>query len=89
VVQVKMAALTRSLRLVWGKPGTRLGMWSHFTAQFPVTVFGLVLSRLVSRFPFYRSYLVLAVVGAVVAVWTVVLLCPGRPRCGCWSSSPA
>ena len=41
-VTIKMRALTRSLRTVWGNPGTRLGMWSHFTAQFSVTVFGML-----------------------------------------------
>ena len=41
-VQIKLAALTRSLRLVWGNPGTRLGLWSHFTSQFTVTVFTLL-----------------------------------------------
>ena len=42
VVRIKMRALTRSLRTVWGNPGTRLGMWSHFTSQFSVTVFGML-----------------------------------------------
>lgn len=41
-VRIKMATLTRSLRLVWGNPGTRLGLWSHFTAQFSGTVFLLL-----------------------------------------------
>jgi len=41
-VHVKMAALVRSVRLVWGNPGTRLGMWSHFTSQFGATVFALL-----------------------------------------------
>jgi len=41
-VKVKMAALVRSVRLVWGNPGTRLGMWSHFTSQFGATVFALL-----------------------------------------------
>ena len=41
-VRIKLAALTRSLRLVWGNPGTRLGLWSHFTSQFSVTVFTLL-----------------------------------------------
>ena len=27
---------------MWGNPGTRLGMWSHFTSQFSVTVFVLL-----------------------------------------------
>ena len=41
-VTVKLRALAQSLRLVWGNPGTRLGMWSHFTSQFSVTVFALL-----------------------------------------------
>jgi sugar phosphate permease len=40
--RVKLRALTRQLRWVWGNPGTRLGMWSHFTGQFSGTVFGLL-----------------------------------------------
>ncbi|MFN8190190.1 MAG: MFS transporter [Nocardioidaceae bacterium] len=110
-VKVKMRALTRSLRTVWGNPGTRLGMWSHFTSPFSVTVFGmlwgypflvrgeglseraaglllmlmtgwvvvsgLVLGALVTRFPFYRSRIVVGVVGLIAAVWTAVLLQPG------------
>lgn len=40
--KVKLAALTRSLGTVWGNPGTRLGMWSHFVAQFPMNVFGML-----------------------------------------------
>jgi sugar phosphate permease len=42
VVRIKMRALGRSLRSVWGNPGTRLGMWSHFTSQFSVTVFSML-----------------------------------------------
>jgi sugar phosphate permease len=42
VVKVKLLALTRSLRTVWGNPGTRLGLWSHFVSQFSVTVFSLL-----------------------------------------------
>ena len=110
-VKVKMRALARSLRTVWGNPGTRLGMWSHFTSPFSVTVFGmlwgypflvrgeglseraaglllmlmtgwvivsgLILSALVSRFPFYRSWIVIAVVGLIAAAWTAVLLQAG------------
>jgi MFS family permease len=106
--RTKMRALGRTLRLVWGNPGTRLGMWSHFTAQFSATVFtllwgfpflvtaeglssgaasnllmvmtvwvvvsGLALGALVSRFPYYRSWMVLAIVGAMATGWAVVLL---------------
>lgn len=111
-VRTKLAALARSLRAIWGNPGTRLGMWSHFASQFSVTVFvliwgfpflvsgeglsptaassllmlanattlvaGLAVSRLVTRHPFYRSYIVLGVVGAIATAWSVVLLWPGR-----------
>lgn len=107
VARIKMRALARSLRLVWGNPGTRLGMWSHFTSQFSATVFtllwgypflvsgeglssgtasallmvmtgwivvsGLVLGTLVSRFPFYRSWMVLGIVAAMALMWAVVL----------------
>jgi sugar phosphate permease len=108
VARIKMRALARSLRLVWGNPGTRLGMWSHFTSQFSVTVFallwgypflvrgqglssdaastllmvmtgwtiicGLVLGSLVSRFPFYRSWMVLGIVAAMALGWAAVLV---------------
>lgn len=39
---VKMRALVSQLRGLWGNPGTRLGMWSHFTTQFSITVFSLL-----------------------------------------------
>ena len=107
VERVKLRALARTLRTVWGNPGTRLGMWTHFTVQFSTTVFamlwgypflvqgqgltsgaastllmvmtgwvivsGLALSWLVGRHPFYRSWIVLGVVGSMVAAWSVVL----------------
>ncbi len=41
-VRTKLSALARSLRVIWGNPTTRLGMWSHFTSQFGATVFGLL-----------------------------------------------
>ena len=111
VVAIKLRALAQSVRTVWGNPGTRLGMWSHFTSQFSATVFallwgypflvqglgwtpggastllmamtawavvsGLVLARLVARLPYYRSFIVLGVVAAMVVPWTAVLLWPG------------
>lgn len=110
VVRIKLLALARSLRQVWGNPGTRLGLWSHFTAPFSGTVFlmlwgypfliraeGLssaeagtlltvmtvwmmltapMLGWLVTRIPYYRSVLVLVIVGAMALVWAVVLLLP-------------
>jgi MFS family permease len=111
-VQIKMRALAAVLRSVWGNPGTRLGLWSHFTPQFSATVFaliwgfpflvrgeglsagtastllmvmtgwvivsGVVLGKLVGKVPFYRSWIVIAVVLAIAAAWAVVLLWPGR-----------
>jgi sugar phosphate permease len=111
VVAIKLRALAQSVRTVWGNPGTRLGMWSHFVSQFSATVFallwgypflvqglgwssggasallmamtawavvsGLVLARLVARLPYYRSYIVVCVVVAMVVPWTAVLLWPG------------
>lgn len=40
--RIKLAALARSVRTIWGNPGTRLGLWSHFTSQFGATVFALL-----------------------------------------------
>jgi predicted MFS family arabinose efflux permease len=111
VVQVKLRALAQSVRTLWGNPGTRLGMWSHFTSQFAATVFtllwgfpflvqglgwseaaastllmamtgwavlsGLVLARLVGRLPYWRSWIVICIVTAMVVPWTAVLLWPG------------
>ena len=42
VAKVKLRALAGSLRSVWGNPGTRLGMWTHFTSQFATTVFAML-----------------------------------------------
>jgi len=41
-VTARIAVLLRSVRTVWGNPGTRLGMWSHFVSQFPATVLALM-----------------------------------------------
>ena len=38
----------RDLRLAWQDPGTRLGLWSHFTTQFAANVMGLLWG-----FPFF------------------------------------
>jgi len=38
----------RDLRLAWRDPGTRLGLWTHFTLQFAATVMGLLWG-----FPFF------------------------------------
>jgi predicted MFS family arabinose efflux permease len=102
----------RNLRRAWNEPGTRLGLWTHFTTSFSASTFGLlwgfpflvqgegmapttaaamlilpvlaglcygpVVGRYAARFPFYRSWIVLAVIAGSVVMWTVVLLWPGR-----------
>jgi len=40
--ELKMSAVGRALKLAWAEPGTRLGLWSHFSAQFGATVFALL-----------------------------------------------
>ncbi len=106
--RIKLRTLARQVQTVWGNPGTRLGMWTHFTSQFATTVFamlwgfpflvrgqglsqgvastllmlmtvwvivsGLVLSWLVGRIPYWRSWIVIAVVAMMAVPWTVVLL---------------
>jgi MFS family permease len=39
---LRLRALGQTLRTTWGSPGTRLGLWSHFTSQFGMTVFTLL-----------------------------------------------
>jgi len=110
--ELKMRAVGRALKLAWAEPGTRLGLWSHFTVQFGATVFALLwgfpflvsgqgltpaaasgllivmtvtaivtsplVGAFVTRWPYSRSTLVLWIVVAIMAVWAVVLLWPGR-----------
>lgn len=42
LIKVRLSALARQVRSVWGNPGTRLGMWSHFVSQFAMTVFAML-----------------------------------------------
>jgi sugar phosphate permease len=110
--ELKVRAVARAVKLAWGEPGTRLGLWSHFSAQFGSNVFALlwgfpflvsgqglstgtasallmlmtvatviaspVVGTFVTRFPYSRSTLVLCIVAAIMLVWAVVLLWPGR-----------
>ena len=43
--------------------------------------YGPLVGRYAARFPFYRSWIVLAVIGGSVLMWTVVLLWLVRRRC--------
>lgn len=40
--ELKMRAVGRAVRLAWREPGTRLGLWCHFTAQFSSNVFAVM-----------------------------------------------
>jgi MFS family permease len=101
----------RDLTLAWRDPGTRLGLWSHFSTQFAANVMGLLwgfpffvhaqhrseteagglltllvvvyivggplVGGYIARHPWRRSNVVLGIVAAMAATWTVVLLLPG------------
>lgn len=40
--QVRLRAVGRALRMAWRTPGTRLGLWCHFTAPVSTNVFTLL-----------------------------------------------
>ena len=42
IEKVKIRALAWTMRDIWQNPGTRLGMYSHFTSMFGANVFGLL-----------------------------------------------
>nr|WP_202886055.1 MFS transporter [Kribbella sandramycini] len=107
-----LSEVRRNLRRAWREPGTRLGLWTHFTTSFSGSTFGLLwgfpflvqgqglppataaamlvvpvlaglcygplVGRYAAKFPFYRSWIVLAVIAGSVLMWTVVLLWPGQ-----------
>lgn len=82
-VRIKMRALARSVQVVWGNPGTRLGMWSHFTSQFSTTVFGMLwgfpfLVRGQGLSPEAASTLLMVMVGWMLLSGTVLGHLVGR-----------
>ena len=108
VIKIKLLALARTLRAVWGNPGTRLGpvvalrlavlgdrVLAAVGLPVPgrgqglspaqasallmamtgwVVVSGLLLGWLVTRYPYYRSVIVLVVVATMALMWGVVLM---------------
>ncbi|NHN55376.1 MFS transporter [Calidifontibacter sp. DB0510] len=40
--QVQIRGVARAVRVAWRHPGTQLGLWSHFTAQFSTNVFAIM-----------------------------------------------
>ncbi len=108
---MSLTTIRRSLAESWEHPGTRLGLWTHFTTQFSATTLGLLwgypffvrgenlssgqagalltllvvavmaagpaLAWFITRHPWHRSTLVLAIVSTIVLMWTIVLAWPG------------
>ena len=86
VVALHLAVLRDGLRAAVGLPVPRAGsrlehrrrpaaLLMAMTAWAVVS--GLALARLVARLPYYRSFIVIGVVLAMVVPWTAVLLWPG------------
>ncbi|MCY7395677.1 MAG: MFS transporter [Nocardioides sp.] len=79
-----------ALSLLWGYPFLVRGEGrSSSTAGLLLTlmivavmVSGPVLGWLIGRHPWHRSTIVLSIVGAIVAIWTVVLMWPGDAPLG-------
>ena len=77
------AAVRDDLVAVWRHPGTRLGLWSHFTTQFPATVFALMwgypfLTSGEGRSPQTASALITLYVLAGIAAGPLVGVFSGR-----------
>ncbi|MGZ4492863.1 MAG: MFS transporter, partial [Nocardioidaceae bacterium] len=64
----------RDLRLAWLDPGTRLGLWSHFTAQFASNVMGLLWG-----YPFFvhSEHTGTAVAGGLLSLLVVTMIVGG------------
>jgi MFS family permease len=64
----------RDLRLTWRDPGTRLGLWSHFTAQFGANVMGLLWG-----YPFfvYAQHTGRATAGLLLSLLVVTMMIGG------------
>jgi MFS family permease len=64
----------RDLMLAWRDPGTRLGLWSHFTTQFAANVMGLLWG-----YPFFvhAEHTGTAVAGMLLSLLVVVFIVGG------------
>jgi predicted MFS family arabinose efflux permease len=84
---LSLTHIRASLAASWAQPGTRLGFWIHFSTQFSATLLtimvlsvagaGPIMGWAITRHPWHRSTIVLSVMGAIVTMWTIVLLWPG------------
>jgi MFS family permease len=68
------ADLRRALRQTWAEPGTRLGLWTHFSTQFPAIAFALLWG-----YPFLvvAQGLDPATAGVLLTILTVSFMCFG------------
>ncbi|MBR7741958.1 MFS transporter [Phycicoccus sp. BSK3Z-2] len=84
VERIKVRALARTLAEVWGNPGTRLGLWVHFTSQFSTTVFTLLWG-----FPFLVSEgMSTRTASVVLVVMTVTAMVAGPVIAAVTARSP-
>jgi len=69
-----LRAVGRDLRLAWRDPGTRLGLWSHFTSQFAANVMGLLWG-----YPFfvYAQHTGQALAGTLLSLLVVTMMLGG------------
>ena len=42
MIELRLRAVARTLKQAWLVPGTRLGLWSHFTSQFSANMFTML-----------------------------------------------
>ena len=81
--------------LLWGLPYLVSAQHlSESTASLLIMAFvlssvviGPVIGVLTARHPLHRSWLILGVVAADIAIWTLILALPGLLRYGSWSCS--
>lgn len=67
-------AVRRDLLLAWRDPGTRLGLWAHFTSQFSANVMGLLWG-----YPFfvYSEHTGRATAGLLLSLLVVTMMVSG------------
>lgn len=66
--ELRLRALARTLRQAWLVPGTRLGLWTHFTAQFAANMFTMLWG-----FPFLVSGQGLSAQAASILLMTMTV----------------
>lgn len=75
--ELRLRAMARTLREAWRVPGTRLGLWTHFTAQFAANMFTMLwgfpfLVAGQGLTPFTASMLLMLMTGTSMAISPVI-----------------